>query len=86
MRRAFPKQTAPMLSGAVFRRQAAQVQKCYQFVIKPLFERKSLAKHYGKLHGLTSWLVLLGERAELAYDLAKKINSFLIYDKSENSI
>lgn len=86
MRRAFPKQTAPMLSGAAFRRQAAQVHKCFQFVIKPLFERKSLAKHYGKLHGLTSWLVLLGERGELAYDLAKKINSFVIYDKSLNSI
>lgn len=45
-----------------------------------------MVKHYSKLHGLTSWLVLLGERGELAYDLSKKINSFLIYDKSENSI
>ncbi len=55
-------------------------------MVKPLFERKSLSRHYGKLHGLTSWLVLLGDRADLAYDLAKKINSFVIYNKSENSI
>jgi hypothetical protein len=86
MRMAFPKQTHLMLSNAGFRRQAAQVSKCYEFVLKPLFERKSLKRHYGKLHGLVSWLVLLSDRADLAYDLAKKINSFLIYDKSQNSI
>jgi hypothetical protein len=60
MRMAYPKQTQPMLSGAGFRRQAAQVGKCYEFVLKPLFERKSLKRFYGKLHGLVSWLVLLG--------------------------
>jgi hypothetical protein len=34
---------------------------------------------------LVSWLVVMGEsRLDLAYDLAKKINSFVIYNKSEN--
>jgi hypothetical protein len=55
-------------------------------VLKPLFERKNLKRHYFKLHGLASWLVLLGDRMDLAFDLAKKINSFVIYDKSQNSI
>lgn len=86
MRMAFPKQTSPVLNEPVFRRQVRQVPRVYEFVVKPLFERKNLSRHYGKLHGLTSWLVLMGDRNDLAYDLAKKINSFLIYNKTQNSI
>lgn len=82
---AYPKQTSPVLSSTGFKKQAGQVSKCYEFVLKPLFERKNLKRHYGKLHGLASWLVLVGDQVDLANDLSKKINSFLIYDKSQNS-
>jgi hypothetical protein len=44
MKQAFPKQPSPLLSSPLFKRQTAQVTKCYEFVLKPLFEKKNLKK------------------------------------------
>ena len=87
IKQAYPRQTSPLLSNPFFKRQRKSLSKCYQHVLKPLFEKKNLKKYYTKLYGLVSWLVLMEDgSAEIAYDLSKKINSFVIYDKSENSI
>lgn len=87
MKQALSKQNSSLISDTLFQRQRRQIATCYEFLIKPLFEKKNLKPYYSKLTGLTSWLVLIGEeRQDLAYDLAKKINSFVIYTKNTNSI
>ena len=53
--------------------------------MKPLFEKKNLEKSYGYLVGLVYWFIMINQPVIL-FDLGKKINNFLLYDKSENSI
>lgn len=53
--------------------------------MKPLFEKKNLEKSYSYLVGLVYWFIMINQPVIL-FDLGKKINNFLLYDKSENSI
>jgi hypothetical protein len=59
MYQAFPKQTPPSFVNAGFLRVRTQCAKVYEFVVKPLFEKRSLKSIYGKLVGLVSWLVVI---------------------------
>lgn len=72
--------------GAVYDRQRKQAAKVYKWVIKPLFEKKNLKPLYSKLVDLVGWLVLMEGEPELVNDLAKKLNSFVLYYKSDSSI
>lgn len=59
MRQVSPKQSSLMISSALFIRQRVQSAKIYEYVLKPLFEKKNLSKYYSKLVGLAAWLVIM---------------------------
>lgn len=83
MKQAYPKQNPPTINSPLFLRQRIQSAKVYQYVFKPLFEKKSLKEYYPKLTGLVCWLVIMNTPGLiLHFDLAKKINSFILYHKS----
>ena len=87
MKQAYPKQTPPSIASPLFTRQRLQSAKVYQFVLKVLFEKKTLKEHYLKMSGIVGWLVIMSAPGtHLHFDLAKKLNSFLLYHKNEDSL
>jgi hypothetical protein len=79
------KEPAATFVGPIYHRQRKQAAKVYEFVIKPLFEKKNLRAMYLKLVGLVTWLMFMDGRVELVADLARKINSFMLYHKTSDS-
>ena len=86
LRQSSSKEPPITFAGPLFEKQRKQAAKIYEFVFKPLFEKKDLKKYYLKLVGLSSWLVFMDGRMELITDLAKKINIFLLYHKTKDSL
>jgi hypothetical protein len=81
------KEPAASFITPTFQRQRKQSAKIYQWVFKPLFEKKTLKTLYDKLIGLVYWIILMEtSEAEITNDLSKKINSFLLYYKNKDSI
>jgi hypothetical protein len=72
--------------GAIFNGQRKQAALVYRWVFKPLFEKKNLKPLYTKIVDLVSWLIFMDADLELINDLSKKLNSFVLYHKSETSI
>ena len=81
------KEPAATFLGPIFARQRLQAAKIYEHVFKPLFEKKNLKPLYSKLVDLVSWLVMMDSSSPvLVNDLSKKLNSFILYHKSDTSI
>lgn len=77
------KEPAASFITPIFQRQRKQCAIIYQWVFKPLFEKKTLKTLYVKLVGLVHWVVLMDtSETEIINDLSKKINSFILYYKN----
>lgn len=72
--------------GPMFKRQRKQAGKVYEHVLLPLFDKKELKSYYMKLVNLVGWLVLMDTRIDMVVSLAKKLNSYVLYHKNENSM
>ena len=53
------KEPAATFLGTTFGRQRLQAVRVYQYVFRPLFEKKNLKPLYSKLAALVHWLVLI---------------------------
>lgn len=80
------KEPAATFLGLIYRKQRKQAAKVYEFVLKPLFEKKDLKAFYMKLVGIVGWLMFMEGKIELVADLAKKINIFMLYHKHDESL
>lgn len=81
------KMATDILNTPSFKLQKEEVLCIYKHIFKPLFEKKSLSKLYSKLVPMVVWVVMVnpcdsaGE--SVVFDICKKINIFLLYDKTK---